>query len=375
MPPSAVSTLVKSREPKLVARALREAAGRLGRVAGAMVFTSADLGERLSEVARACARELPGAPLLLANGAGVLTEQGEIEGESAAALLAWSRGRAETASLEVGSDLNTALDTWSRERIGQRPSALMLFLRSSAPGQSTVVPPLETPYPVIGGGAVGDPGVYAVSADGVCRTGTGAAMLLRGLSQPVVRASPAFRLLMAPRPVTASSGGMLLSIDGEPALDVLGEVAKQLSFQPLIFAALASGEPLEGERSPVLARPVQGVDPTRRGVLISPELREGMRVAFAIKDAQLARQNLEAQCRELARELSGAAPSFGCYVNCAGRGSSLYGAADVDTRILRARFGETPMAGMQSAFELTPYQGHAAIQLFSGVVAMFGNPS
>jgi small ligand-binding sensory domain FIST len=63
------------------------------------------------------------------------------------------------------------------------------------------------------------------------------------------------------------------------------------------------------------------------------------------------------------------------YINCAGRGSSLYGQYDVDTRILRARFGDLPFAGIQSSFEIAPYCGRPALQLYTGVVAVFTTPS
>jgi small ligand-binding sensory domain FIST len=117
------------------------------------------------------------------------------------------------------------------------------------------------------------------------------------------------------------------------------------------------------------------VDPVRRGLLVSDEVREGMRVAFAVRDGPAARDDLETVVRDADRALAGAAARFGVYVNCAGRGSSLYGAQDVDTRILRSRFGELPIAGMMSSFEIAPYDGKPVLKLYTGVLALFTVPS
>src|SRR6185295_12972176 len=112
-----------------------------------------------------------------------------------------------------------------------------------------------------------------------------------------------------------------------------------LSGQPLILTALApETSPEDAIRSELIVRGIQGVDPARRAILLSGDLEIGWRVAFAVRDAASARSDLELCVRELGREAGGAAPLFGVYVSCAGRGASLYGSPDVDLRILRGRF-------------------------------------
>jgi small ligand-binding sensory domain FIST len=75
------------------------------------------------------------------------------------------------------------------------------------------------------------------------------------------------------------------------------------------------------------------------------------------------------------RETAGSAPRFGVYVNCAGRGASLYGSADVDARIIRGRFPELPFAGISSSFEIAPHAGAPVMQLYTGVLSLFTSPS
>jgi small ligand-binding sensory domain FIST len=148
-----------------------------------------------------------------------------------------------------------------------------------------------------------------------------------------------------------------------------------------VLAVLAPPAPAstsDGETAPrpeVLVRGIQGIDPSQGAIVISEEARAGMRMAFAIRDPDAARADLESASRELERDIAGAQPLFGVYVSCAGRGTGLYGAQDVDVRIVRARFPDTPFVGLHSAFEIAPCAGRPAVQLYTGVMAVFCAPS
>ena len=94
-------------------------------------------------------------------------------------------------------------------------------------------------------------------------------------------------------------------------------------------------------------------------------------MAFGVRDGRAAEADFEHLTRSLARDMGGSLPLCALYVNCGGRGHHLYGRANVDTRILRERFGELPIAGVQSAFEIAPYGQAQSFQLYTGVVALF----
>jgi small ligand-binding sensory domain FIST len=96
-----------------------------------------------------------------------------------------------------------------------------------------------------------------------------------------------------------------------------------------------------------------------------------MSMTFGVRDPRVAQADLERLVRELSRDVAGALPLSALYINCAGRGQSLYGRANVDTRILRERFGDIPVAGVQSAFEIAPYGDTQSLQLNSGVLTLF----
>ena len=88
MAATAQSALLKAKSPSQVGRGLGDTLAKLERPAGCLVFVSGGLATALTEVARSVADAKPKVPVVIAGGAGVLSEAGEIEGETAASILA-----------------------------------------------------------------------------------------------------------------------------------------------------------------------------------------------------------------------------------------------------------------------------------------------
>jgi small ligand-binding sensory domain FIST len=219
-----------------------------------------------------------------------------------------------------------------------------------------------------------------LSATGEIQRGRAVGLALLESAPPLVEANAACRLLTPLGRIGETSNGVVLSVGDKAALDLLSACVPELrgagagtgAPQPVVFAALA---PPEGDDRFVI-RPVRGIDPTRKGVMIGPDAQPGMRLAFAVRDAATAKSGLEAAARTLAQKALGAAPRFALYLSCAGRGQSLYGTPDVESRLLRQRFGDLPIAGMHSAFEIAPWgPGEGKIALYTGVLALFRSPS
>jgi small ligand-binding sensory domain FIST len=379
MSPAARSFSLRAESPARVARAALENINVLERRAGALVFLSGNLGSRILEVADFFRRSPPGVPVLLTAGAGVLSERGEIEGESAASGIAWSGGEAEAFNLdEVDTDsVGASLGRVLLERTRSSAATALVFAEPKRFGSQIALASVEglPNLTLFGGGGTADLPIVAISKSGAVTHGPLGVMLLRGAYRSIVRASPACRLLMPLRTITELDGGLVLSLEGEPALDVLKTAAAGLVHQPLVLVALSEAAPSEDARPDLLVRSVQGVDPTRGGVLVSDDVRLGMRLAFAVRDPSASRADLESKIRELSRETAGSAPRFGVFVSCAGRGHGLYGSPDVDVRLLRARFPELPLAGLHSSFEVAPNAERPALQLYTGVVGLFAAPS
>ncbi len=374
----AASWDVKTASPERVASVFSHALGQIRAPSGALVFASGRLADNLESIAGALAGLHPKIPIALAGGGGVLTERGEIEDQTAAAGLVWSGGRVElTEIVSDDGDVGESLAHVLGDRTGKTTPTVLLLLDPEGFSPSTLVPlrDLRTTRYVFGAGSLGRPGVLGIDETGRRLSGS-IAMILRGMPTPAIRTTHSCRLLGPLRRVTECRGALLAGIDGEPALDVLARHAEGLADHPLLLLVLADEpEPSEGARPSLVVRGIQGVDPDRGAIVVSDELREGMRVTFAVRDGRAAREDFEAMTRELERDIAGAAPRFGIYVNCSGRGSTLYGAPDVDTKILRARFPGLPFAGLSSSFEIAPYSGRPTMHLYTGVFALFAAPS
>jgi small ligand-binding sensory domain FIST len=369
----------KGQNPARIAVSLVESFRGARSPSAGLVFLGGSLGDRVQEIGEVLAKAGLGIPLLLAAGSGVITERGELEAEPAATGLAFRGGTPEaivtTAAThdDAASALATRLTALSRGGL----ATALVFAQAEGFSVDAIEPLLAAKTAnIVGAGTPDTAPIVAIDREGRLGLGILGALLMRGLSPARVRSSPACRLLMPLRPITAARGPLLSEIGGEPALEVLQAAAKGLEGQPLILTVLAP-EPKEdeGARSELIVRGIQGVDPARQAIVLSGELKTGWRVAFAVRDAAAARADLELCTRDLARESAGAAPIFGVYVSCSGRGTALYDSPDVDLRVLRSRFPEVPLIGLHSAFEIAPFDGTTAVHFYTGVLALFTAPS
>lgn len=364
--------------PDSLVQHLTEARRAVPSASGGIVFLSGALTQRVDTVAELLRSAWRGVPACVVPAAGVLNERGEIEGESAAAGVLWAGGRTAPFALGEGGG-GEALE----RAAAQRAATAILFAQPDAFGP-TMLDELAARAPracVFGAGTVGG-GAVGVTEEGKLLTGPAVGLTITGLAPPLVEASPACRLLSTFQPIEEVSGGLVLRVGGRPALDLLSsssaDLVKRPGAAPLIFAALAE-EPLEPEGGATprfVIRAIRGVDPTRRGVMIGDDVRPGVRLAFAVRDAAAARAGVEEMARRISRNALGSAPRFALYLSCAGRGQGLHGAPSVEARLLRQRFADLPIAGMHSAFEIAPWApGEGRLAFYTGVLALFRAPS
>ncbi|MDI3282770.1 FIST C-terminal domain-containing protein [Polyangium sp. 15x6] len=323
-----------------------------------------------------------GVPTVLVPGAGVLHERAELEGVPAASGILWSGGQVTPFALGDVEDSPRALGESIGQALGARPSTALLFHRTEGFDTSLLegVAATAPSACVFGAGTVGAGGVV-ITAEGEERVARAVGMSIKGLASPIVAASPACRLVSDLTPIDEVNAGLVLRLGGRGALDELSRCAPGASnpgaSSPLVFAALAEPDDVtEDGRPRFVIRPVRGIDPSRRGVMIGADARPGMRMAFAVRDAQMAKADLETMARVVSKNALGAAPRFALYLSCAGRGQGLHGAPDAEVRILRQRFGDLPIAGMHAAFEISPREGRPSrLDLYTSVLALFRSPS
>ncbi|WP_437904169.1 FIST C-terminal domain-containing protein [Sorangium sp. So ce327] len=364
---------------------------------GGVVFVSGQLAQRASGVAELVRGAWRGVPACVVPAAGVLSERGEIEGDTGASGVLWSGGQVTPFALpERAEEPSRLLREALARTVGQRPATAILFARPGAfaPERLEALS-LSAPNTCLFGAGTASGSAIGVTSQGELIEGPATGLAITGFAPPLVDASPAARLLSGFHHIDEASGGVVLRAGGRPALDLLSAATATLgeppSAQQLILAALAD-PPLDPPAAPgagrgdaeaealdsvrYVLRPVRGIDPSRRGLLLGDEARPGARLAFAVRDAAIGRAGLEGIARQVSRSALGSAPRFALYLTCAGRGQGLYGTPDVEARILRQRFADLPIAGMHSSFEIAPWaRGQARLSLYTGVLALFRAPS
>lgn len=352
-------------------RALGDVKDSVRSPSGGIVFVSGPLALAPAAVAEAARAAWRGVPVCVVPAAGVLTEKNEVEGAGAVAGVLWSGGRAAPVAAGVAAGEREA-------EIARRAPTAAVFVRPEAfTAGSLESLGLSAGAALFGAGTVGSAPV-AVTAEGKLLRSDVIAMAIAGLSSPIVDTSAACRVLTSFLPVDEVASGLVLRLGGRPALDVLSGLSGQMGGEggaPIVFAALAEEADASG-RERYVVRPIRGIDPGRRGVMVGAEARIGARMAFAVRDAAAGKELLEQSARHVLEQTTGASARFLLYFTCAGRGQGLYGAPGVESRLLRRRFGDLPIAGMHSSFELLPRApGQVRLAMYSGVLAMFRSPS
>lgn len=165
--------------------------------------------------------------------------------------------------------------------------------------------------------------------------------------------------------VTRSDGHWVLELDGRPALDVYREAAGA----PLAADLSRAGElvvaalPRAGDE--FVVRPVAGFAPERRAFALADDLRPGTPLRLALRDADLAREDL---VRALATATTPAAAAL--YLSCSGRGRGLFRHAGLETAVVARALGATPLAGPFASFQFGPVAGVTELHTYAAVLAL-----
>lgn len=359
------------------ARVLRETRSAVPTAAAGVVFVAGG-GSHPRQVAEQVRTIWKGVPTVVVPSAGVLHEKTEVEGSAAAAGLLWSQGKALPFAVSEPADDARQLGENIGRALGPKPSTAMVFFHTET-FESDVLEGLASTSPtthIFGSGTVGKAALM-ISAEGTIVDAPAVGLALSGLARPITATSGACRLLSTLEPIEEVNGGLVMRIGNHKALDVLSrctvEKPQGQEPPPVVFAALAHPDDVTSDgRTRFFVRPIRGIDTTRRGIMVGDEARPGMRMGFAVRDASLARSELDTTARFVAQNMLGSAPNFGIFLTCAGRGQNLYGAPDVEVRILRQRFGDLPIVGMHSAFEISPQDKHAPrLELYTSILALF----
>ncbi len=211
--------------------------------------------------------------------------------------------------------------------------------------------------------------------------------------------------------ITAADRNVVLTLDQQPALDVLLRELQVTLNEPrlalqAVRATLAGLTDVVDSSGPssdsptvtrtgnfgndVLVRHIVGLDPARAGVALAAPVAVGMELAFCQRNVQAARADLMRVCAEIREELEPqelalesvtalaaseieAAPhpargiAGAIYVSCSGRGGAHFGGPSAELQIIRRALGDVPLVGFFAGGEIA--RNH--LYGYTGVLTVF----
>ena len=219
----------------------------------------------------------------------------------------------------------------------------------------------------------------------------------------------------AVRRVTEAEHNVVLTLDGEAALDVmlrdlgisLDEPQEALDVvRATLVGLVPEGDGPIADRADVakpsavrhtgnfgedvLVRHIIGLDPGRRGVAVADRVEAGAQLVFCRRNVQAARADLTRICAEIREELEPqeqaletahavqasmleAAPhparrvAGAVYVSCTGRGGPHFGGPSAELQLVRRALGDVPLVGFFAAGEIA----HHHLYGYTGVLTVF----
>jgi len=354
----------------------------------AMVFAGARHGSDEFRAVLDAARETSGATAVLGcSTTGIITNSNEIENHSAVAVLVF--GGEDELPLLVASPVRAAprmagvrLGKAARARLGGdvTGATLVVLVDPHQLDASAFVAGIAEGAPglnVVGAGAASrEDGEARVFTDGKAVLDAAVGFLMPGSLSPTIGMTHGCQGVSPPLPITAVDDNVILEIDGRPAADVLKEVLSQPGNRPLeklsIPLLAGIGERMCDDRSDYVVRPFVVPEDDPRCLAVPEPVRAGQTIRFTLRDAIGARDDMKAMLDEQSHLRGKSAPAFGLYFNCAGRGSALYGRSGLDPDLIQRRFGDMPLIGIESAFEIAPTCGRPQVHMLTGVLLLAG---
>lgn len=203
-------------------------------------------------------------------------------------------------------------------------------------------------------------GAVGVALDGNLRLDTVVAQGCRPIGQPLF--------------VTAVDHNRILTLDGQSPLEVLQNlyqslpVADQALFRSHLVIGLALHEGSRYRQGDFLVRNLIGIDRDSSALAVNALPARNSVVQFQVRDARAAAEELDLL---LARAAVGPSPSGALLFSCLGRGQSLYGEPDYDSRVFARHFGPVPLGGFFGNGEIGPLHGATFLHGFTSAFGLF----
>lgn len=187
------------------------------------------------------------------------------------------------------------------------------------------------------------------------------------------------RPIGVPMFITRGKDHVLLELDGQPALQVLGELYQILNpsdrelFNHSLFLGIAMrGHQQEYHAGDFLIRNLAGILEQEGGIAVGAHLSEGQVVQFHLRDKSTSAHDLENLCRRYQMAHGAEGPAQGALLfSCLGRGVHLYGEADHDSKLIQKILGEVPIGGFFCNGEIGPVHHQTFLHGYTSSVGLF----
>lgn len=289
---------------------------------------------------------------------------------------------------ETLPDLDASPEIWRQALVGESDGLkgiLMVAEPFSFPGDGFLAG-LDYAYPgvtKVGGLASGGqtPGSAALfSPLGSLRSGVVGVGFFGDLEMDAVVAQGC-RPIGKPMVVTDCAYNEIATLDGQVAGDAVLAILKALSARDrrlasqMLFLGIGAGGPkLAYQPGDFLIRQVLGVDPHEHSLVVNATLRKGQTVQLHLRDGESSSEDLETMLNQHQERLGGRSVSGSLLFSCLGRGRSLYGRADHDSNLFRAKLGDVPLGGFFCNGELGPVGGVTSLHGYTSCFAVFSKP-
>ena len=178
--------------------------------------------------------------------------------------------------------------------------------------------------------------------------------------------------------VTRAERQLLFELDGQPVMSVLESFFAGLSPEEMELAGRAlflgisqRADNDSPEHGDFLIRNLLGVVQEQGALAIGERLREGQLVRFHVRDAATSSEDLALLLSGYAHRRGSGGPAGALLFSCLGRGRSLYGESDHDSRVFRDLFGPVSMGGFFCNGEIGPVGDATYLHGYTSSFALF----
>lgn len=351
-----------------LSEALEEAKGHVGesKTVAAFIFITSHHLHAFPELLQILRNQIHPRAVMGATGSGIIGPQGEVENAPGISILLLSSERLTAAAAIIPNPESSDAVEHLRGEIPSLYRETGLLVVSVNPHylnpaffQRLADRLPETPVVGAAAGWCTQDQQSLIAADTDVSDRGCAAMHLAGCIEPVIGVAQAVLPETRPRTITHCKGNIIMTIDSEPAADVLATFIQAVreestgSLRENFFCILGhSASDFEAGR--YIVRNILAVEPSSKQISVAETVHPGLFISFGLKIPAGARRSFREMLERQSRSLTARVPRAAIIFNCCARGQSLYSKSHVDIDAFHEFFPDLPVAGYFGFSEIGP---------------------